>query len=311
MLKCIKILLGEDELPLVGGIFIMSRYMNDDIPDDNNQKSFRIENERLYTINEIAKICGTSRATLLRMEEYGFDKARYVDKKNGYHYYDVINIHKIMMYQMLQNLGLTVGEVTAYYRHELEPEAFLEKLKNRLSIAQRCVDEFESRFSERESIEYSFFALPDVTCYCFNCDIKSPKEQIEYNYRKLQEVYELGYRPFPTTPMFSITPELNTIYDEQSSITDDSIMCVAVYPDDKLPSDNIVHFQSKPAYSMLYHGNSTEIMNTGGKMLLERMREQGLKPAGPLYGICVMGPFFGTDIAPEDYVFRWAIPIEG
>lgn len=311
MLKCIKILLGEDELPLVGGIFIMSRYMNDDIPDDNNQKSFRIENERLYTINEIAKICGTSRATLLRMEEYGFDKARYVDKKNGYHYYDVINIHKIMMYQMLQNLGLTVGEVTAYYRHELEPEAFLEKLKNRLSIAQRCVDEFESRFSERESIEYSFFALPDVTCYCFNCDIKSPKEQIEYNYRKLQEVYELGYRPFPTTPMFSITPELNTIYDEQSSITDDSIMCVAVYPDDKLPSDNIVHFQSKQAYSMLYHGNSTEIMNTGGKMLLERMREQGLKPAGPLYGICVMGPFFGTDIAPEDYVFRWAIPIEG
>lgn len=292
----------------------MGRYLND-IPDDmlndNNQKSFRIENERLYTINEIAKICGTSRATLLRMEEYGFDKARYVDKKNGYHYYDVINIHKIMMYQMLQNLGLTVGEVTAYYRHELEPEEFLEKLKNRLSIAQRCVDEFESRFSKRESIEYSFFTLPDVTCYCFNCDIKSPKEQIEYNYRKLQEVYELGYRPFPTTPMFSITPELNTIYDEQSSITDDSIMCVAVYPDDKLPSDNIVHFQSKQAYSMLYHGNSTEIMNTGGKMLLERMREQGLKPAGPLYGICVMGPFFGTDVAPEDYVFRWAIPLEG
>ena len=280
------------------------------MPNDNNQKGFEMENEQFYTINEIAKICGTSRATLLRMEKYGFDRARYIDANNGYHYYDVINIHKVMMYQMLQNLGLTVGEVTAYYQHELEPEAFLEKLRQRLAIAQRCVDEFEARFTERESREFSFMTLPDVTCYCFSCDIKSPKEQIEYNYRKLQEMYELGYRPFPTTPMFSITPEMNTIYDEQSSLTEHSIICAAIYPDKTLPADHVVHFESKQAYSMLYHGNSTEVMNSGGRILLEKMREQGLKPAGPLYGICVVGPFFGTDIAPEDYVFRWAIPIE-
>lgn len=284
----------------------MSKHIPPAMPNDNNQKSFAIENERLYTINEIAKICGTSRATLLRMEEYGFDKARYIDAQNGYHYYDAVNIHKVMMYQMLHNLGLTVGEITAYYRHELKPEDFLEKLRVRLEIAQRCVDEFEARFTECESREFSFVTLPDVTCYCFPCDIKCPKEQIEYNYRKLQEMYELGYRPFPTTPMFSITPELDTIYDEQSSQADHSVICAAIYPDEKLPAEHVVHFES----NMLYHGNSTEIMSTGGKLLLDKMREQGIKPASPLYGICVVGPFFGTDIDPDDYVFRWAIPIE-
>ena len=288
----------------------MRRQNRESISNEENQKDFEIENEHLYTINEIAKICGTSRATILRMEEYGFDRARFIDEKNGYHYYDVINIHKIMMYQMLQNLGLTVGEVTSYYRHELKPEDFLNRLRNRLAAAQRCLDEFEARFSERESKEFSFFTLPDVTCYCFPCDIKSPKSQIEYNYRKLQEVYEMGYRPFPTTPMFSITPDIDSVYDEQSLKMDHSMMCVTIYPDDKLPADNIVHFETKQAYSLLYHGNSTEIMNTGGKLLLDKMRELGLKPAGPLYGICVLGPFFGTDIDPDDYVFRWAIPIE-
>ena len=28
------------------------------------------------------------------------------------------------------------------------------------------------------------------------------------------------------------------------------------------------------------------------------------------YGICILGPFYGTQVDPDDYVFRWAIPIE-
>ena len=274
-----------------------------------NRKSFEIENERFYTINEIAKICGVGRTTLLRMEDRGFDRARYVDPNNGYHYYDVINIHRIMSYQMMQKLGISVEDITAYYRHELEPELFLEKLRDRLSIARRCVDEFEARLSERESMKYSFVELPDVTCWCFPCEIRSLKEQIPYNYRKLQEMYEKGYRPFPTTPMFSITPDWDTVYDEACTDRGDTFLCVAIYPDPKLPREQVRHFKSRQAFSLLYHGNSTEVMDNGGRLLLEEMKRRGLEPAGPLYGICVVGPYFGTDIDPQDYVFRWAIPI--
>ena len=35
-----------------------------------------------------------------------------------------------------------------------------------------------------------------------------------------------------------------------------------------------------------------------------------MEPKGPLYGICVVGPFFGDEIAPNDYAFRFAIPVE-
>ncbi|MBR1740312.1 MAG: MerR family transcriptional regulator [Lachnospiraceae bacterium] len=287
----------------------MEKKIETHIPAGQNQKKFTTENERLYTSNEVAKICKIGRTTLLRMEECGYDKARYIDSKNGYRYYDLINIHKIMMYEMLQKMGLSVTEISAYYRHELEPEAFLEELHERLAIAQRCVDEFEARFGERESKEFSYIALPDVTCYCFPCDIRSPKDQIEYNYKKLQEIYNAGYEPFPTTPMFSITPDFETIYDEESYRSDHSMICSAIYPNENLPMENVVHFKSKTAFSLLYHGNSDEIMSTGGKLLLDEMKKRKLTPAGPLYGICILGPFFGTDIDPQDYVFRWAIPI--
>lgn len=53
-----------------------------------------------------------------------------------------------------------------------------------------------------------------------------------------------------------------------------------------------------------------KIMENGGRILFDEMKRRGLVPAGPLFGINVVGVFFGSEIAPEDYVFRFAIPIE-
>ena len=51
-------------------------------------------------------------------------------------------------------------------------------------------------------------------------------------------------------------------------------------------------------------------MENGGHILLEEMKKRKLKPMGPLIGIKVVGVFFGNEISPEDYVFRFAIPVE-
>ena len=51
-------------------------------------------------------------------------------------------------------------------------------------------------------------------------------------------------------------------------------------------------------------------MENGGQMLFAEMKRRGLEPTGPLIGINVVGVFFGNEIDPEDYVFRFAIPIE-
>jgi len=50
-------------------------------------------------------------------------------------------------------------------------------------------------------------------------------------------------------------------------------------------------------------------MENGGSILLEEMKRRNITPAGPLIGINVVGVFFGNEIDPEDYVFRFAIPV--
>ena len=86
------------------------------------------------------------------MEAAGFDVPRLVDEKNGYRYYDVVNIHRIKLYQMLQLMGLSNKEIHSYFDNKLESADFLAKLNGRLAVAKRCVEEFEARLIERGSI---------------------------------------------------------------------------------------------------------------------------------------------------------------
>lgn len=274
------------------------------------KKDFEIKNEKLYTIREVAEICGTSRATLLRMEKSGFDAPRYVDEDSGYRYYDVVNIHRIKLYQMLQLMGLTNSEIHSYFDNRLEPSGFLAMLHERLAIAKRCVEEFETRLIESGSIKYEFVDLPDVTCYVFEAPMSNPKEQIEYNYRKIQEMYNQGFKPAAAVPMFSVSPGVNEIYEKRSNTGQGMMIAVAIDPCHIPDPSKVMSFHARKAYSFLYKGDDDDIMQNGGDMLLEEMEQRGLEPMGPCYGICVLGPFFGTRVNPDDYVFRWAIPIE-
>lgn len=268
---------------------------------------YRLESEKLYTIREAAKICGISRATLLRMEESGFDRPRMVNPDSGRRYYDTMNILKIQRYLTLKRLGLSQKDILAYYNGSMDKEAFLSEIREKLDIAQRCVDEFEAYFSERESVSYSYYNLPEMTCYCFPCPIRKIKEQVEYNYLEIKKMYDAGFKPYPTTPMFCAIPDLDTVYDGTES--DTSTICMAVYPDEIPDASKVVHIPPRRAFSLLYHGDGDEVMENGGQMLLAEMKRRNIKPAGPLIGINIVGVFFGNEIAPEDYVFRFAIPV--
>ena len=276
---------------------------------DDMDKDFKIENEKLYTIREAAEICGVSRATLLRMEEAGLDAPRYVDKSNGYRYYDVVNIHCIKLYQMLQLMGLSNKEICSYFDGNMMSGDFLATLQDRLSVARRCFEEFQARLIPRGTLRYEYAEFPAVTCYTFTAPMSKPKDQIEYNYREIKKMYDLGFKPAASIPMFSVVPGTDRVYGESAEDKGVTI-CVAIDPE-YIPDRSCVRsFPLRNSFSLLYKGNDDEIMSNGADMLLEEMKQRGIVAKGPCYGICVLGPFFGTRIDPDDYVFRWAIPVD-
>ena len=270
---------------------------------------YKLEGEKLYTIREVANICDISRATLLRMEETGVDTPRYTNPESGFRYYDVMNILKIQRYLSLKRLGVSQKGILAYYNGTLDKQNFLTKIREQLDIAQRCVDEFESSFTERESISYSYYTIPELTCYTFPCPIRQIKKQVEYNYSEIKKMYDAGFKPYPTTPMFIVMPGLDEIYDGTDKGPFESTMCITINPKSIPDPSRVVHIKPRQAFSLIYHGDNDYIMENGGKILLEEMKKRNLKPAGPLYGINIVGIFFGHEIDPDDYVFRFAIPI--
>ena len=207
-------------------------------------------------------------------------------------------------------MGLSGKEIRAYFDNDLAAEDFLAVLYDRLAVAKRCVEEFEARLIDRGSIRYEYVTLPAVECYTFVAPMTNPKDQIEYNYRKIQEIYSQGYKPAAAVPMFSVIPGIDENYENWNPTEDGITIAVVVDPEHAPDGAKLTSFPVRNAFSLLYKGNNDEIMQSGGEMLFEEMKQRGLEPKGPCYGICILGPFYGTQVDPDDYVFRWAIPIE-
>ena len=103
--------------------------------------------------------------------------------------------------------------------------------------------------------------------------------------------------------------DTDEVYDGTDKDPFESTMCITINPKSIPDPSRVVHIKPRQAFSLIYHGDNDYIMENGGKILLEEMKKRNLKPAGPLYGINIVGIFFGHEIDPDDYVFRFAIPI--
>ena len=72
------------------------------------------EDQQLFTVSELARACGVSRSTLIRIEECGVLTPYRVDPDTGYRYYNAYNAAQVGQYLHLQLLGLTREEIAAF-----------------------------------------------------------------------------------------------------------------------------------------------------------------------------------------------------
>ena len=60
-----------------------------------------VEMKDLFTVHQVSRCCGISRATILRLENKGLLRPAYIDAQSGYRYYDNDNDSRIMQIQLL------------------------------------------------------------------------------------------------------------------------------------------------------------------------------------------------------------------
>lgn len=271
---------------------------------------YGFEGEKLYSVREAAAICGCSRANLLKLEALDFLTPREIREDTHYRYYDTNNIMKIERYQMFRELGMAQKDILAYYDGTLARDALISKLRMQLEWLRRCVDELELHCTERGSMAFDFINLPETTCYTFPCAIRNIQERGVLVHRKISEMLEAGFRPFPMNFLFSVAPGLHAVYDGAEAEPFSAEVCLSVWADAIPDPSKVARLGGCQAFAMTYHGNDGEIIRRGGELLLEEMGRRGLEPAGPLYSMGIVGPYYGEEIDPADYIFRFAIPVE-
>ena len=59
-----------------------------------------------------------------------------------------------------------------------------------------------------------------------------------------------------------------------------------------------------------YYDNHNAITAPVSALLMEKMNELDLKPAGYLRGLCLVAPYMGKEINPDKFVARYVLPVK-
>lgn len=100
------------------------------------------DKQNLFRMAQVAKSCGLSRSTILRMEENRLLTPAYINPKSGHRYYDNHNVSHILEIENLKYMGIGTEEIAAYFESGGDADILLAALEKRC----RCCTEASRSF---------------------------------------------------------------------------------------------------------------------------------------------------------------------
>lgn len=259
--------------------------------------------KNLFTVSQVTKSCGVSRATLLRLEKRGLLTPASVDKKSGYRYFDNYNVARILQIKHLLSIGLSYDEIYEYFNTKGTSVKLLNSLKQRMLATKRMYEEMNLRIAHGPSTAFETISLPEYVCYAREYAGSTPKEKYNVMYALYREAIEKGLRPLESEPLFTINKNTDLFGKREKSF----ICCIPIEPDNA-PGDALV-LKSCRAFSCLYYGSYDSMQNVWN-LFEQKVKELNLKPIGYLRVLGIVAPYTAREFKEENYVSRIVIPIE-
>ena len=262
--------------------------------------------KNLFQITEVAKACGVSRSTLMRMEEKGLLKPTYVSPDSGRRYYDNFSVSHILQIGKLRSMGLTNDEIIKYYSDGGKVSDILPSLEARLSDLQRGVEEFRLRSSEGGGEIVSEMILPEVYCMVKRCTGLTIQDKYNEMFAFYGECVKNGYE-LSDEPLFAI--QERTDFMEGRIGTEPYAFSVCVPVKDRTIK-GVKRLAACRVLSVLYYGDYGHSDENWLKLGKE-LKTRNLKPAGYPRALGIVAPYTGKEMDASRYCSRLVIPIEG
>ena len=263
--------------------------------------------EKLFTVHQVSKSCGISRATILRLEQKGLIRPRYIDRQSGYRYYDNYNVSQIMQIQLFLEIGMSYDDILLYYRSNGNSEQLFHQVETQFYTMRRAYEELRLRMEKRETLSFAWITLPEYVCFSRNFRGATVEERYWAMYDLYHEAVERGYRLLPNESLFIINRRDDFLRGEFSEQEVEFTCCIPLKPD-HAPADAAVYPRCR-AFSCLYRGDYShrkEAYDTFGR----KIRELNLRPSGDVRVLAAVAPYTGRSIPADSYVTRLAVPVE-
>ena len=266
----------------------------------------------IFSIKQVTKVTGLSRAMLIKLEDMGFLVPKHVNQKTGYRYYDTFNIFKLLQYKRLRIMGLSQNEIFDFYSRGLEStEEVVAEMKHRRQLIDQTIELLTLRYDRRQNYSFSFYDFKERACLVAEGDFSDPMQITPVAYNLSVEAIARGLKPSATEDIMSIR------YDSESKKYGDSKnpyhvkICQPIDPD--IPSDvdqdGIEVIPAAHTFSMLIYG--IDHMNEALEHFYSELKERGLKPTGaPMRMQGIIAQYTAMHMDTDEFVLRMALPIE-
>lgn len=255
------------------------------------------QNENRYmSIGETAKALGVTRRMILNYEAKGLLPPDKKDGATGNRYYTADSVSRIRTIRILQNLGLSLDDIHAYYNGmtDLEPLiARLETLRDELNLN---IERLKERTKRKNDFEIQTVTIPAQTVYY---KIHSTSE-ISDRAEILREIFVTAMRRFGTDTgkrMFFIEYPL----DDPDLIS----YCIAIPSENQ--DEDIKNLPEEKSLCIFYHGSYESLPSVRDK-ILAYAKENNISLKGSCRHIYLEGPPQHKD--PDKFITQVAIPIE-
>ena len=118
------------------------------------------------SIGEVSKAIGITRRIILNYEAKGLLLPDKKEGTAGNRYYTPDSISLIRSIRVLQNLGLSLDEISSYYNGSTDLEPLIERLEALRDGLTQSIEKLKQRTASPAASVIQFLTLPAQTVYC-------------------------------------------------------------------------------------------------------------------------------------------------
>lgn len=251
---------------------------------------------KLMSVGEMAKALGITRRMILNYEAKGLLPPDEKEGETGNRYYTADSLTRARTIRVLQNLGLSLDEVKAYYdgTTDMEPIVHrLEKLRDELDLN---IEKLKERLSAGNGQEIKTVMIPKQTVCC--TDICTPSIEERKDLLRVAVVKAMKTYGSDTSKRLYFIE-----YDIKNP--DAFRCCVSVPPESR--GEGITKLSEEKTICIFYHGDYENIPSVREK-LINYAEENGISHKGLCRHIYLEGPPQHTE--PEKFITQVALLIE-